>query len=359
MRKLLAFLIAALLPGPADAVTRVVPDSFPTIAGALATSAPGDTVLVRSGTYPENLTLVDGVLIRGEDPGDRPVVDGSLAAAVFVGVACGPGTRIEDVIIRNGFKNTLGGGVYLVQSSVGFLRCRFEQNSANRGGGIGADDASFTLTDCEFFGNTAAVSGGAVAVTDGSAPTLEACVFRGNSSFAGGAIAVLNGATPLIQGCMIDSCTADQGAAVWYDFLTAGTLTGNTITRCDATGLGGILYFGALATPVVNNNIVALGQGGGATIGITGAVVDFGCNCLFGNVGGNTLHGGIDDGTNLFVDPLFCDAPSGDYSIFQHSPCNSVNECGLIGALAPDCASVGVEPGVATSTWAGIKSHWR
>ena len=359
MRKLLAFLIAvALTPGIASGTTHVVPDAFPTIADALAAAAAGDTVLVRSGTYPENLTLVDGVVLRGEDPGTPPVLDGMSADPVLTAVSCGPDTRVEDVVVRNGLKATLGGGAYLVLSEVAFLRVRFESNSANRGGGIGADDASFTATDCEFVGNSAAVSGGGVAATAG-APTLVNCRFVDNTSFAGGAIAVLNGSTPLIQQCFVDSCTADQGAAVWYDFLAGGTLQGNTIVRCEATGLGGILYFGSLAGPVVHNNIVALGAGGGATFGVAGAVASFACNCTYQNVGGDALSGGTDDGSSFTADPLFCDVASDDFTIFQHSPCNAVNQCGLIGAFGPACAQVGVDEDVVTSTWGRIKSAWR
>ncbi|MFB3907751.1 MAG: hypothetical protein ACE15D_05030 [Candidatus Eisenbacteria bacterium] len=67
------------------------------------------------------------------------------------------------------------------------------------------------------------------------------------------------------------------------------------------------------------------------------------CCDSYGNSGGDGLCG-IDLGGNFSADPLFCDAPNGDYTLDWASPCLPGNhpdgvDCGLIGALDAACGT--------------------
>ncbi|MBD3391076.1 MAG: hypothetical protein GF418_03385 [Chitinivibrionales bacterium] len=69
-------IIATVLAVPALAARKiVVPNDVRTIQGAIEKAQEDDTVFVANGVYRENLTLVDGVVLRGQDV-DRTIVRG-------------------------------------------------------------------------------------------------------------------------------------------------------------------------------------------------------------------------------------------------------------------------------------------
>jgi hypothetical protein len=345
---------------PLPAATHVVPDGFATVGAALAVSTAGDTVLVRAGTYPERVTLVDGVTLRGESLDDRPVLDGSLGGPVVSASACGPTTRVEGLVLRHGDGGTFGGGAWLSNADVVFESCRFEDNVAGTGAGLGASNADFTAVSCEFAGNVAAQTGGALAVTGVASPTISGCTMSGNSAFAGGAVAVLNGSTPLVTGCLLDANTASEGSAVWWDFFTAGTLASTTIVRSASTDVGaGALHASPFSSPTISACVVALSSSGAATSSGAGATPVWGCNDAFGNPGGDVFAGGTDLGTNLALDPQFCDVAGEDWTIHDTSPCVPGGGCPLRGAFDVACSIVGVEEPLAAVPWGRVKSLFR
>ena len=93
-----AFVMTALLivgagnltPAHSAGVTIKVPDNYGTIQEAVDAAAAGDTIMVKSGTYNENITVTQGKTLTGgwdEDfitrtPGDS-VIDGQGAGRVI------------------------------------------------------------------------------------------------------------------------------------------------------------------------------------------------------------------------------------------------------------------------------------
>ena len=83
------------------------------------------------------------------------------------------------------------------------------------------------------------------------------------------------------------------------------------------------------------------------------------CCDVYGNVGGDWVGPIADqlglDG-NFSADPCFCDAESGDFHLWNYSPC-AQEGCGLIGAWPVGCwdpMAVGPEPlaqGLSLSVW--------
>jgi predicted outer membrane repeat protein len=337
-----------------------VPSPFPTISSALAAASSGDTVLVAPGTYLERLDMKNGVVLRGSDLENPPVVDAQGSGVPITAENCGPSTQVEDFIFRNGVGSGFGGGARIAGSSLTMQRCRFENNTAMHGGGVGGDGAFF-LNECIFEGNHATDTGGGIAVTDLPSPTIVSCRLSSNTASTGGAIAVRNGCTPSIQTTILDENTADQGAAIWWDFLAGGTIELCTIVENTALALqGGALSCSPLSTPLINRTILAFNAGGGAANIAPGSTATFGCNDIFGNADGDSIDGGIDLGTNISVDPLFCDASDDDYSLQASSPCLMAGECGLIGALgAGPCVASAANSPLELLSWGALKARYR
>jgi outer membrane protein OmpA-like peptidoglycan-associated protein len=75
-----------------------VPKDFPTIQAALGEAVEGDTVYVRNGVYYENITLVDDVVLMGQDK-KATIIDGRRKGAVVTGA---DGAVITGFTVRNG-----------------------------------------------------------------------------------------------------------------------------------------------------------------------------------------------------------------------------------------------------------------
>jgi len=337
----------------------LVPAQFPTIASALAAAIAGDTVLVSPGTYAERLTMKNGVALRGSVAGNPPVVDAQGLGVAITATNCGTATLVKNMVFRNGMGSGFGGGAQITASSLTMEACRFENNSALHGGGVGGDGA-FYLNACIFDGNHAADTGGAVAVTDLPSPTIAWCRMSANTATTGGAIAVRNGCEPAITTTILDENTAEQGAAIWWDFFAGGTFELCTVVENTALSiLGGALSASPLSSPLITRTIVAFSIAGGAASIAPGATPAFGCNDLFGNIGGNSIVGGIDLGTNIFLDPLFCNAAGDDYSLQGSSPCLLGGACGQIGAVgAGACITVAAHAPLEALTWGALKARY-
>ena len=234
-----------------------------------------------------------------------------------------------------------GGALYLQDSgSIGFDDCRFETNTAVSGGGgaVYIDATPASLRGCMWTDNEAAAgSGGGVAMVDGSAALLFDCTFAGNESLNGGGVRV-NGSPAMILACSwfdnsagaagggidfvagsaanMHSCLFAQNDAVFGGGVHVSglgpTLSNLTITENDAPNGAGLRASNAgnvtVANSIIWNNI-------GAETG-TGPVSSL--TISFSNVQGGMTRGGAG---NIDEDPLFIDAPGGDYTLAVGSPC--------------------------------------
>ena len=94
---------ALLLSGTAMARNISVPGDFSTIADALGNADAGDTIKVARGTYNENITLIMGVVLKGEDP-LTTIIDGGRRGPTVMGTS---GAEMSHFTVRNGLEGIL------------------------------------------------------------------------------------------------------------------------------------------------------------------------------------------------------------------------------------------------------------
>jgi hypothetical protein len=162
--------------------------------------------------------------------------------------------------------------------------------------------------------NQASREGGAIYLHAATA-SIEETVLIGNVATHGAALFVL-----------ASSCTVDQS-----------TFVGNG----NSPGLDAIVASHDTVVDITSS-IVAFNQANSLTC--EGGVVTLQCTNIYGNAGhdyGDCLEGQLGVDGNLSVDPQFCDAAPGDYTLYDTSPCAAANnpDCGLIGALGVGCST--------------------
>jgi hypothetical protein len=184
---------------------------FKTIADALASSRPGDTVSVAPGRYRERVRLEEGVTLVGA-PGKTvlaPATDGSgaLAAVVIEGLGSG---RVADLSIEAAEPGALDYGIVIHSSSVAV------ENVEIRGARVAA-----------------------IAFDGPSAPTIVACNLHDNP---GAGIVVRGNAAPRILGNRVVDNGRSSAAApgIDLDLVAHGRLVGNVIVGNGAEGVRGV-----------------------------------------------------------------------------------------------------------------------
>jgi hypothetical protein len=204
------------------------------------------------------------------------------------------------------------------------VECRSTLVSDNGGLG-GSGFVTFTMIDCEITGNGPS---GAFRVY------LTRCAVWGNASYLKArSVSQFPGELTMTEstyhangfGISADPAFTNPGRVTVTRSIVSGTLDGRGVPQCSQT------QFPEL-------------------------VLSVGCSDIFGNAGGDDVC--PEAGANNFsLDPLFCDAAAGDFTLFPNSPCapaNSPAGCDLIGAFPVGCQIVGIDPAVSPPLRFGV-----
>ena len=217
---------------------------------------------------------------------------------------------IADCVIRhcqcNG-TNAKGGGVCFYYGG-DLSGCTVSDNYSNfSGGGVSCEYCQGELVDSEVTNNVARVHGGGfdIQYANGSS-AVRNCLIAGNTS-------VIDGG---------------DGGGIFYWYGAGDEITGNTIVDNTATSGAGITY--GYATLTIEQNIIAANNGPASWRVYGTETVSYTRNCVWANED-DTLDGDLSE--TLYVDPLFCDAGAGDYTLCADSACLPL----IIGALGQGC----------------------
>lgn len=219
---LLSSFLGGVVFGPGSAATITVSPGG-SIGAALGGAASGDSVLVEAGSYYENLSLVDGVMLLGgydssfseatRDRGrNRTVIHGGdSSTTIMSGPGISESTRVEGFVISGG--------------------------SGDGAAGIRIIGGAPVFADNEISSNRGGVAGG-MYISDGSTAMILGNLIRDNGSAgSGGGIRVEQSAVTIVGNDLRDNVAAHNGGGL-YLFESAVYCSSNAIKNC-VSGEGG------------------------------------------------------------------------------------------------------------------------
>ena len=146
--------------------TVYVPDDYATIQAAIDDSRDGWIIIVRPGTYFENINFLGkAVTLKSTDPDDSQVtastiIDGQQAGSVVTFANNEDSTCVlKGMTIYNG-NSSYGGGIFCSNTSPSISNCIIRGNTAEKGGGIYCSNSSPNINNCTIGQNFADYGGG-------------------------------------------------------------------------------------------------------------------------------------------------------------------------------------------------------
>ncbi|MBL7032668.1 MAG: T9SS type A sorting domain-containing protein [Candidatus Delongbacteria bacterium] len=361
------------------ATTIHVPDDLPTIQAGLNIATEGDTVLVASGTYYENIIwpAVNGIKLIGSGE-EVCTIDGDQQGSVirfeaYLNGIVDTTTLIQDFTIQNGYaqgfggygtgggifcqsasprlehmtlagnlSRFMGGGTHLENSNPRLENVTIRDNSADIGGGISCSDSNPDLAQVMINGNSAEFGGGIFCWNSG--PTfMDAEVTENSADYRGGGIYCEN-ARPCFLNVTITGNSADSGGGIscWY---SGPTLMNVTITGNSAE-VGGGISCTDYSDPTLINCI--LWNDSPQEIDLSSSIILVSCS---------DIEGGWTGEHNIDADPLFCDSENDDYRLQIDSPCRT-DVCGFMGYTGETCEGEGVDDTIAESAGLSLSRNY-
>jgi len=347
-----------------------VPDDYPTIQAAIDNAAHGDTVIVRPGTYPEDITfrgqaievkssvgaehtVIQGEVVFNNDETNKSILDGftidGQGEARF-GIEI---YRASPVVRNNIVRHHLRPGIYidreesspLIQNNV--IRDNTSQYS---GGGIAAWYGSTPIIVGNTIFNNVSTSasvwngGGGIAVGEFAEPTIESNVFIGNKSTSvGGAMHCAWYARVHISNNYFLNNSASRGGVISFTEPAIQTLGdggdpevffNNNLFVGNQSERGCIDYNGWAVNTIQYINCTFTANTGNFFSYGSGSVfrdcIFWGNDCAVSeDVTYSIVEGGYPGTGNIDSDPLFVIGPGGSHYLSQVAAGQSEDSPGL------------------------------
>ena len=284
MRLLVIPLILLATTSMLFSATIYVPDTFPLIQDAINAAGSGDTIIVRSGTYVENIDFMGKALtVKSENGPSVTEIDGAQSGACVTFIS----GEAQDSVIE-GFTLWNGSGYN------------------GSGGGVACYGASPTIKGNDIIYNASSTGGGISCQSYASPTIVNNTIAYNQAPGAGGGIFCRTGCCPFIFNNLItDNVVASAtGGAMYIGYSSDAIISNNTIYGNSALNYGSIFSYSS--SPHIANTI----SRGNSPNEIGGSVT-----VTYSNV-----EGGISGAGNIDTDPLFVDPLNGDFHL-QQDPC--------------------------------------
>ena len=353
-----AELVLGGLPAGASAAgTLNVPGDFATIQAAIDAAAPGDTVLVAPGTYPERIDFKGkSITVTSSGGASATVIDGGAQGRV-VNFANGEGrgSVLRGFTIQNGrlTQGDSGAGIQILSASPTVADNVITGNSACADGGGIYDSFGSPLIQGNVITNNGASdqgcsggAGGGIFVGGAAAAQVIGNTITGNHGTWGGALVLFAAGSPTIaDNVMSGNSSTSEGGAIWSVNQSDAVIVQNLIVgnRSGSTG-GGISFSppsGTLGPELVNNTIAGNSGTQGSAVWAGGF---FATSRLFNNV----MVGGAGEGA-VYCDHTFSTATP----VFDHNDAFATTEGGGFdancGTVAGTSGNISADPRFAGS----------
>jgi len=327
--------ILVILTSTGFATTIYVPDNYATIQGAIDASNNGDTIIVRPGTYVENINFVGrAITVKSEKGPVVTVIDGgsptnpdfgSVVAfieeegsdSVLEGFTITKGTGTLD-----GMSRYSGGGVYCKDSSPTIINNFITYNTCNwQGAGIYCYNSNARIENNMITFNTGSDDGGGIFCNLGR-PEVISNTISNNESEDGGGLEFQDTEARVENNLVTYNIVNGNGSGGGAGVFCENLVTTNKAYFINNTICFNIAYNGPTgggicvqnADPVIANTIVCdnFADEGPEIYADSGSnpLVEYCC-----------VKGGWTGSGNIDAAPLFADATNNDFHLTWNSPC--------------------------------------
>lgn len=310
--KRLVFIFIVIIVSNLSATIINIPEDFDSIQEGLDFATEGDSILVAEGIYYENIIWpdIESIKVIGANR-ESTIIDGNQVDRVINFDndynVIDETTLLKNFIIRNGYTQYSGAGIYCHNSKPSLINLIVDNNeSENSGGGIMCFNYSHAIIENVIFSNNTASEGGALDCNYTSDVTLTNVIFENNSSsYSGGAICSEGGSTISVYYGLISNNNASYGGAIACGEKGNINLVNCTIVENSASEEGGAIY-----------------TYGGADL-LNCILWDNSIPAIDGSVSAaySDIQEGLAGEGNIDLDPLFVDESNGDYHLTEYSPC--------------------------------------
>jgi len=340
--------------------TWYVPDDFTTIQGAIADPGVlnGDTIIVKPGTYIENIDFLGKDIALVSQMGlKKTIIDGHKSGSVVSFVnGEGKGAMIKGFTLTNG-SGTLynydlcGGGVFCLGSSPKIVNNLITNNEAKDGYGGGIECLQGSCP--EIFDNVISYNsagdtygnggGGGIDCFMNSFPHIEKNLINNNNAYGdGGGLYCLSTAT-VVDNVIFENYSSDLGGGIYSGGDAESLITNNKIYQNLAGGGGGItagndtvidnfiydnnatsgggIHCSYKSSPVIVNNMILgndatdLGGGVSCSLGATPVITN---NTIYDNSAdkGGGVYSWVDDSFHIYNTILWGNTANFGFQIY-------------------------------------------
>ena len=236
-------------------------DAFIDLQDAIGLSVFGDEIWVTEGTYKPttgtsrtaNFSVKNGTKIFGGFNGTESILS-QRNFALYVTILSGEigsGTANDNSYIIVDFNSVAN------QTKLDGFTITGAYNNVNYGGGVNSEDASPTISNCNFSGNFSADGGGAIYHWGSGILTIEDCIFDGNvgNTYGGGALRLYAGTVNISNSYFKSNQSSASGGAI-YIYNSVVSISNSVFAGNIAQNTGSAVRVGDLGTLHLSNSLV-------------------------------------------------------------------------------------------------------